>query len=345
MAFCIMQTQDLTQQKYMTDTETILRNSDLKPRWWIKFNSDTGRIIRITPREIRDSNDAVLKIIKTDSEICSEILGGKLSLKSCGMIWDIENEEWSIEKRTNNLVLRNLSGQLFQIRGTDPVKSDISLNIYKDTNTLEVKVNLSIVKQTMNLMDIETVSRTEDALLNLYFTKLNDPDYLIAIAEIDPMLLFKKRSVLIQLDEVAKYADWNNISIFTRPIFKKYSLEISDKRVKTAFTQDKRNILQTVITKEKTDAHLYIVPHNDTLKILSEVHADQDYVFESKKTLQFLVCNSNIDELVGGFTVNIDELKINNTLTVDIPFRMPRDPLILYKNKYLSVNYLGDNNG
>jgi hypothetical protein len=329
----------------MTDTETILENSDLKPRWWIKFNSDTGRILRITPREIRDSNDAVLKIIKTDSEICSEILGGKLSLKSCGMIWDIETAEWSIEKRTNNLVLRNLSGQLFQIRGTDPVKSDISLNIYKDTNTLEVKVNLSIIKQTMNLMDIETVSRTEDALLNLYFTKLNDPDYLIAIAEIDPMLLFKKRSVLIHLDEVAKYADWNNISIFTRPIFRKYSLEISDKRVETAFTQDKRNILQTVITKEKTDAHLYIVPHKEKLKILSEVQKDQDYVYESKKTLQFLVFNSNIDELVGGFTVNIDELKINNTLTVDIPFRMPRDPLILYKNKYLSVNYLGDNNG
>jgi len=340
-----MQTQDLTQQKYMTDTETILENSDLKPRWWIKFNSDTGRILRITPREIRDSNDAVLKIIKTDSEICSEILGGKLSLKSCGMIWDIETAEWSIEKRTNNLVLRNLSGQLFQIRGTDPVKSDISLNIYKDTNTLEVKVNLSIIKQTMNLMDIETVSRTEDALLNLYFTKLNDPDYLIAIAEIDPMLLFKKRSVLIHLDEVAKYADWNNISIFTRPIFRKYSLEISDKRVETAFTQDKRNILQTVITKEKTDAHLYKVPNKEKLKILSEVQKDQDYVYESKKTLQFLVFNSNIDELVGGFTVNIDELKINNTLTVDIPFRMPRDPLILYKNKYLSVNYLGDNNG
>jgi len=261
------------------------------------------------------------------------------------MIWDIETAEWSIEKRTNNLVLRNLSGQLFQIRGTDPVKSDISLNIYKDTNTLEVKVNLSIIKQTMNLMDIETVSRTEDALLNLYFTKLNDPDYLIAIAEIDPMLLFKKRSVLIHLDEVARYADWNNISIFTRPIFRKYSLEISDKRVETAFTQDKRNILQTVITKEKTDAHLYIVPHKEKLKILSEVQKDQDYVYESKKTLQFLVFNSNIDELVGGFTVNIDELKINNTLTVDIPFRMPRDPLILYKNKYLSVNYLGDNNG
>ena len=287
MAFCIMQTQDLTQQKYMTDTETILENSDLKPRWWIKFNSDTGRILRITPREIRDSNDAVLKIIKTDSEICSEILGGKLSLKSCGMIWDIETAEWSIEKRTNNLVLRNLSGQLFQIRGTDPVKSDISLNIYKDTNTLEVKVNLSIIKQTMNLMDIETVSRTEDALLNLYFTKLNDPDYLIAIAEIDPMLLFKKRSVLIHLDEVARYADWNNISIFTRPIFRKYSLEISDTKVTTAYTLGKSNIFQTVITKEKTDAHLYIVPHKEKLKILSEVQKDQDYVYESKKTLQF----------------------------------------------------------
>lgn len=327
------------------DTETILGKSDLKPRWWIKFNSDTGRIIRITPREIVDSDDEVLKVIKTDSEICSEVLSGRLSLKKCGMIWDIENEKWSIEKRTSNLVLRNLSGQLFQIRGTDPAKSDISLNIYKDSNTLEVKINLSVIKQTMNLMDIETVSRTSDALLNLYFTKLNDPDYLIKIAEIDPMLLFKKRSVIIKLDDVAKYADWSNISIFTRPIFKKYSLEISDKKVNTAFTQDKRNILQTVITKEKIDAHLYIIPHKGTLKILSEVHADQDYVFESKKTLQFLVCNSNIDELVGGFTVDIDELKTNNTLTLDIPFRMPHDPLILYKNKYLSVNYLGDNNG
>ena len=261
------------------------------------------------------------------------------------MIWDIETEEWSIEKRTSNLVLRNLSGQLFQIRGTDPVKSDISLNIYKDTNTLEVKINLSVIKQTMNLMDIETVSRTEDAVLNLYFTRLNDPDYLIAIAEIDPMLLFKKRSIRISLDDVARYADWNNISIFTRPIFKKYSLEISDKRVETAFTQNRRNILQTATTKEKTDAHLYIMPYKNTLKIASEVQPDQDYVFESKKTLQFLVCNSNIDELVGGFAIDVDELKKNNTLTVDIPFRMPRDPIILYKNKYLSVNYLGDNNG
>jgi len=340
-----MQTQDLTQQKYMTDTETILENSDLKPNWWIKFNSETGRIIRITPRELADSHDAVIKVISTENELCSEVLGGKLSLKNCGMIWDIENEEWSIEKRTSNLVLRNLSSQLFQIRGTDPIKSDISLNIYKDTNILEVKVNLSNIKQTMNLMDIETVSRTEDAVLNLYFTRLNDPDYLIAIAEIDPMLLFKKRSVLIHLDEVARYADWNNISIFTRPIFRKYSLEISDTRVTTAYTLGKSNIFQTVEKTNKSPAHLYMLPYGKSIKIVSEVLEDQDYIFESKKTLQFLVFNSNIDELVGGFAVNIDEFKINNTLTVDIPFRMPRDPLILYKNKYLSVNYLGDNNG
>lgn len=318
---------------------------DLKPQWWIKFNSDTGRIIRITPRELADTRDAVIKVIKTDSDICSEVLSGKLSLKNCGMIWDIENEEWSIERRTSNLVLRNLSGQLFQIRGSDPVKSDISLTIYKDSNTLEVKLNLRNIKQTMNLMDIETVSRTEDAVLNLYFTRLNDPDYLIAIAEIDPMLLFKKRSIRVSLDDVARYADWNNISIFTRPIFRKYSLEVADAEVKTAFTENRRNIFQTVNHNADTNAHIYLLPTNKGVKVVSEVSTQQEYVFESKKQLQFLVFNSNIDELAGGFTVDIDELKINNKLTVDTSFRMPRNPLILYKNKYLSVNYLGEHNG
>jgi hypothetical protein len=294
---------------------------------------------------LADSHDAVIKVISTENELCSEVLGGKLSLKNCGMIWDIENEEWSIEKRTSNLVLRNLSGQLFQIRGTDPIKSDISLNIYKDTNTLEVKVNLSTIKQTMNLMDIETVSRTEDAVLNLYFTRLNDPDYLIAIAEIDPMLLFKKQKLRISLDYVAKYADWNNISIFTRPIFKKYSLEMNDSEMITAFSQDQQNIFQTVETNSQKDAHLYIMPYEGKLKIVSEVAAEHEYVFQSKKSLQFLVFSSNIDELAGGFEVDLEELKINNTMIVDIPYRMPRNPLILYKNKYLAVNYVGDKYG
>ena len=328
------------------DTEIILENSDLKPTWWIKFNSDSGKIIKITPRElIDDITIPDIEVIKTSNAICGEVLAGTLSLKKCGMVWDIVNEEWSIEKKTNTLVLRGRVDKLFQIHETDPAKSDVSLRIYKNTNILEVKVNIKNIKLNMNLMDIDHVSRTEDAILNLYFTKLNDPDYLIAIAEIDPMLLFKKQKLRISLDYVAKYADWNNISIFTRPIFKKYSLEMNDSEMITAFSQDQQNIFQTVETNSQKDAHLYIMPYEGKLKIVSEVAAEHEYVFQSKKSLQFLVFSSNIDELAGGFEVDLEELKINNTMIVDIPYRMPRNPLILYKNKYLAVNYVGDKYG
>ena len=316
------------------NTETILEN---KSQWWIKFHKDTGKILKLSSKTIESTNKIHIVAI-TQNELCLDIIKGIVPVKQYGMLWDIESEAWNIDKKSDLLVIRHNSNFLHQIKKTDPTIADVAIRIYKNQNIVELNVNLHNIKRSMNLASINDVANKDGAWLNLYFTKRNDPDALIRSVEVDPAMLFKRKTVRFKLE---LDCDWDDISIFTRPIFSEYSIEKIDNFVSNVSVDNRSKVLQQS-KKCNDDSHIYISNTGKRVTISHEIQ--QDYLINTHKAIRFVVCDEIVDNLVGGFEVPVKKLLREDSVNITVDFDMPENPIFLYKNKDIVVNYIGDNN-
>jgi hypothetical protein len=323
------------------NTETITDTSQSKHLWWIKFDQETGKIFRISPKPLKE--DKHRRVVASHNTLCKDIVAGKLAVRDCGMIWDMSQETWDIDKKSDVLVLKELGSQLLQIPHANPFACDIFVRIYKKQNVIEISVDAKNIKNSMNLSDINQIANTEHTLLNLYFTRKNDPDYLIESVEVDPVLLFKKKKIRFKVDTITKHADWDNISIFTRPIFKNYGFEIQDTIIESDYNRNIKTILQRATSVE--DAHIYLSVKDQLVTLNSTITIEQDYLVAGQKDLKFLVCDSIIDNIVGGFGVSSQDIVNMGRINVCIDFEWPKNALVVYKNKQLLVSYVGETNG
>ena len=63
-----------------------------------------------------------------------------------------------------------------------------------------------------------------------------------------------------------------------------------------------------------------------------------------QRSLKFIVCDTTVDNLVGAFEVPTDDLINEDTIIVEVAFDIPSNPLFIYKNKHIAVNFIGDRN-
>lgn len=309
-------------------------------KWWIRFNEKTGRIYQVSPKEIILQPDLHINIIISNNPLCVEILTGKISIKECTVIWDFIENLWKLDKKGTTLVLDSLGNEIYQIPEGEHTNSDVFLRCYTNENVITISIHYENIKHSMNLSDITKIAR-DNKSLNLYFCKRNDPDSLIVSIDIDPHILFKQKTIEIDVSSVLKNIDydWENLSIFTRQIFNKYSMEFLDERIKTDAVEDKSNILQIAIIGDNDPAHLTLNVDGRKLTVLSKLNTKTQYILKRRKILQFFVCDTEIDNMVGSFYVRQIDLLSEDNLTLMLDFDFPKNPKIIYKNKELAVNY------
>lgn len=324
------------------DNETV---TDYKPKYYVKFNSSNGKILSMSMSPIEKDTADNIVVLETENSIIYDVLKGKISKRRIGPIFDVENNKWEVGEKSNILVLKELSKKLMQVENKPNNKADVSIRIYKEDKTLEITANYQSIKKNMNLADIADISKSEDTgLLNLYFTKKGDPDYLVDSVQVDPSILLRNKTLAYTLsDDITKHTDLENISIFTRPIFHNYSLQVLDKLVKSDYYMEKQQVLQVAGDTDKT-CHVAIVKQGNTLKLQSFV-SDIDRTAPIGTHIRFIVCDGHIDLPVGTFIINADDLYSGTTFEMDIDFLWPTEPVIVYKSKGLVVNYLGDTYG
>jgi hypothetical protein len=271
------------------------------------------------------------------------LIKGTLALKACSVVWDVENEIWDIDLKTDVLSINHVNSNfLFNIKEKPATDADVFIRVYKNEHIVEVSVNIENIKKSMNLTAINEIANKENTLLNLYFTKKNDPDYLMQSIEVDPLLLFRRKSAQFRL-----LLDWDDVSLFTRQIFKNYSLEIFERYIPTMVTENKNTLLQQAITSDR-DAHLCITASGNTINIHSNIDAKQDYLLDKDRyvdsMLKFLVCDESIDNFVGAFEVPSHKIINEDDVSIDVDFDIPLNPLFIFKNKHMAVNFTGDSN-
>ena len=93
--------------------------------------------------------------------------------------------------------------------------------------------------------------------------------------------------------------------------------------------------------EDKNNININVV--DNVMHIKSKITESEVYYFEGRNKLRIVVCDSNVDNLVGAFEVSVDQL-LHDTSKLDINFKWPEDPILLYKNNYLAVSTDGEIN-
>lgn len=304
--------------------------------WWIKFKEGTGKILSITSFKPQVSAGQLL--LESNDYQC--VLAKNTSFKNYAVRWDTLNDQWFITDRNHSsLVLKKTNHSLFQITKANPQKSDINLRVYKDSETLEVKANMRNIMRTMNITTINEVARSDDNLLDIYVTAKNDPDRLLFTITVDPLVLIKKGKIRFQFKDVEKWERWEDVDFYVKKVFESYSIEILREEIK-----DSESNNRPIHTTDRHQGHIKMKSLGDRIRIISPITEDQQYLVSSNIYLKFLVCDAIIDNIVGAFSVHTDDLIDKDEIDIPISFDMPKNPIFVYKNKHLKVQYTGDVN-
>lgn len=309
-----------------------------KTTWWVRFNEKTGKIIEINVSEITTANDFE-QIFQTENTMVDDIMKRKISIKKCSVFWDDSVKNWEIAEKTNTLVLdyteKNKIVSIPQIDSTQVV--DMAVAIYKDVGILRLTPDLKSLKKSMNLADINEIKKHDGVLLNIYITHKNNPDRLIDTLSINPLDIFKNPYLDIDISPVTRYIDYDNIGLYTRPIFKTYGLVLYNSGSDTL--NDKT--FKFMKLAKDNGADLLITRTETGISIRNNI--ENTSLLQHLKELRFLVCDQYPDNVYGGFTVPAKMFMDpqNNEIAVDTTFDWPKDPVIFYKGP-LGVKFLGD---
>jgi len=328
-----------------TITDTQSRTS---PTWWVRFVKQTGKIRSISPSIINDFTDDE-SILETDNQICLDFIRNKISKRKFAVLWDPFENNWKIDKKSDTLVIKTRHNKLEQFYdGKDPTTTDVHATISKVNGELKLTANLEQIAKHLHLSKIQNIVNNTEGLIDLYLTKKNDPDYLIQILSIDPEELLLQGSTIVNLDKsVMERTDWNNISIYTKPVFLYYSMEFIESTVVPE--KDDTNIGQLSKAKQSEkftrNAEINIHILNDTLEIYSSLSRQQSYMFKGKKFLKLHICEKEIDRYVYTLDLLGLDLCTSNCIIIKKPDYWPLQPLITYKDSKIRVNhYLGEKN-
>ncbi len=323
------------------DNETV---TEYKQKYYVKFNSNSGKILQLSMARLVEEPEEHILVVESEDDLIRKVLTGEVSRRAIGPVFDVENETWTVGEKSKTLVLKELTKRLLRIENKPNPNVDISIKVYKADKTIEIKANYGIIRKNMNLADIADISKSKDSgLLNLYFTRKNDPDYLIDSIQVDPMILLRNQKLRYRLPEdITKHTQIDNISIFTRPIFHKYSLQVLDKVVKSDYYMDKMQPLQ--VAHKVEECHIALLRDGTKLRLQSFI-SQMDTTIVGSDFTRFLVCDEHIDNPVGVFDVAREDLLSGKTHDIDLEFNWPKKPLIIYKARGLVTSYLGDTYG
>jgi hypothetical protein len=310
-------------------------------KWYIRFNKNSGKILSIGPRQFVTTNEDEEVTASTNS-ICKHLITGKKKINKYAVHWDIFNEAWDIDVKSSTLELKTNGEKLNQALERDPSICDVYIKVIRATNTIKMEINLTTIKKSLNLGQINSIKQDNTSILDLYLCRKNDPDYMIGVIPVDAIKFINDRHLYIQVPpEVTRHINsWDEISFFTKPVFETYGIEFSDVALSE---KDDNNQRTHQIANRGETAHINMYTLNDKLIIKSEVGPDTMYYFDNKPKLELHVSDTEVDNYVNTLRFQTSKL-LNNKIEIDLPDNWPVDPIITFKNKKLTVNYYGEKN-
>lgn len=320
-----------------TISDTLTKN---KIPYWIKFDKQNGKIKKISSSPITDFNDNQ-RVIESDNSICRDLLKGKVNRRNYAVLWDPIENLWKVDVKSSTLVIKPLSNRLTPVRlDISPLSTDIHIAISKLTGTVKLTANLQQIAKHLNLSSIQQIVSDDTGLIDLYFTRKNDPDYLIQVLSVNAEELILNKETITQIDKnFLDVIDWTNVSLYTKPIFKLYSLEFLESSIVVNNDKQLGQISKATSKNNTNDTDINIYVVNDKVVIKSNLTHQQLYYFKGKKTFPIYISDNEIDNYITTLKLNTLDLCNNNVTELDKPWYWPDKPFITYKHPKLRINY------
>lgn len=326
----------------MKTIEKTTQEKNSEKQWWIEFDPSNGKIEKVSRKKPNSKKTNLLE--KTDkSDLCKKIVNGMVNISTCAMIQDFVTNEWSLEEQKNELIIKNIDNRLSRIIEKDPSFSDINIIFYRNENYVRISVNVDNIRKSMNLADVYSVSTESHTLMNLYLTQKGDPDFLVGVLEVDPSLLFERHSLLFDVSDIMSIHTIEDLDIFTNQLFSNYSLEIIDSMKIYGKLRDKK-IIKTVSKNELENCDINISVVNSVLEIESTLDNNNHYRALSRRSLDLMFFDNDIDNFCGGVSIPTKNLLGKEITKISMDFNIPDNPLIIFKDLELVINYVGENN-
>ena len=307
-------------------------------QWNVRFNAESGRILGISPQPFKQVNDNE-QVVSVTNNVCGELISGKKNMRRYAVHWDSIDDRWDIDVKSDTLVLEVKGNELNQFtEGTHPANSDVYVQVIRKENILRIKINLLTIRDSLNLGQINFIKNESPDILDLYVCRKNNPDYLVGIIPIDALELFNNRILHIDVPKniVEHINSWDDISIFTKPVFKTYGIEFTDLSAESIQDHSKKH----QISNSTLDAHINMYTLNDNLIIDNKITENMIHYFNNKKYMQFHVSDSHIDNYVTTLNVSVANLLYDDKVRLDLPANWPANPVIAFAETQLAVNYI-----
>lgn len=322
-------------------TEPIDKSSKNK-KYWVSFSKRTGAISSVGKQE-PTVNDRSIQVVQLDDPVLKQFARGKKNTREYIIAWNVLSDSWGVSKKKDELELQPLRNRLEQIeKSEDPTLHDIYISLYKRDMKAVISVNTSNIIKNYNLSKINNIVHNEFSLMNLFVCRKDDPDFLLGVLEIDAMFLMQHKKLVFDLPhDLLSAEDFENVSFFTIPVFDSYGLQYLEDFVNTPDLSGDKKIVNHSSTNQDAKINIYKVNEN-TIKLDSKLKTSEFNLFDGRKELVLVVCDTEVDNLLGGVYISVNDLLSKTSLDVELKFKIPENPIFLYKNNNISVSYNGE---
>jgi hypothetical protein len=304
-----------------------------EPKYFIYYNNWTGEILSVRLSEdlfsqvpfIVTQDDAARKIIQNQAGEHDYLVG------------DIEGQDVLLHK-SEFLNLRKKENALFILPNIIKKKWDIRARLY----TTNMKLVIELNRDTLSRLTAQEKRRTHRVKGNhqfeFYIIKRNAPDFLFSSVAFDVNELIENRLVILDLTDIKKRIDTNNISVMTKRLFENYYFEIiDDKYVSVGFSKVSNSPFKIQALDDTDDGHICITQEADIITIKPLISAYQfDGLNIRASEITCYVVDDTPDALKGEFKLDIAKLRVGKSQSFKVNFDI-KDVNILYRQPLLKL--------
>jgi len=306
--------------------------------WWVEFNPETGKIFRISPREIKSREGFV--VFETNNSLCEKIITGSFNTRNCFIAHNEEDNTWDISEKSSTIIFDNDTTVLYNITESGLISNkEVMVNIYKKQGLVDIILNKQLITNKFNLHDIKQIKQQGGDHFTLYITRKNNPDYLLEVLSVNTLELFENNRVRLQSKFIND--EWQGISIYTRPVLSLYGIEYYEDILDTDEINFRNRI--TNVASVTGSYHVGISNYRGRSVIIKRnIIEGFEQAMSNIKSFDLVICDNDVDNFVGGIRIKPQELLNNSEIKLNLKFVFPNKPVILYKNKRIAVKYLGE---
>jgi len=299
---------------------------------YVEFNKWTGKIKTISGNPLLPTtSDSIIR--EMNSKIIMDIFLDKRSLESAGVVINNKTQKYECNSKKGIIYLPNAEDK-FSIIGTEKIdKPDVTLNLFTNNKLLNIIINHSAIKTWYNH---RMKKNFQFSHISIFMFQIKDKQGKllknISLSSNDFLEIFH---TTIDLSDIE---DLKNIEIFTRRIFKTYTLNIKKDRY---FQEDLSNIIKFKKVHSKKINETYditIFPTDKERTIMIKNNIDKKKLNPIHKKISFYITGKDPNELYDIVEIDLKTLHEKRSFIIELKYEI-KDKIIWNSNNNITAYF------